>query len=408
MKKLLQVGLGVIAALGGFVDIGNLVFATQAGAKLGLRLLWALALGTLLAMIYAEMSGRVATVAKRPVFTIIRQRFPKKLALATLIASTASNVLTCAAEIGGVALILQLLSDLPYRALVFAVAMAWILVIRFMPFQAIEKLFGYAGLGILVLSVAALKTHPHWHAAAQGLVPHLSAGDPALYWYYAVGLIAATLTPYEVYFYSSGAIEEKWKPSDLIVNKANAILGFGLGGLITAGIIMVAANLFLGPQINPEFINTAALAALIPLGKAALLLALLGMLFSIGGSAIETCFSGAYNIAQYAGWKWGKHLHPLKVQRFTLTWIITLLVAILIAITGFDPITITEYAIIFSVVVMPLTYLPILLVGRDERIMGQYKNKSWNTALGWAAFAIICLVSAAAVPLMIITQRGSS
>lgn len=408
MKKLLQIGLGVVAALGGFVDIGNLVFATQAGAKLGLRLLWALALGTLLAMIYAEMSGRVATVAKRPVFTIIRQRFPKKLALATLIASTASNVLTCAAEIGGVALILQLLSDLPYRALTFAVAMALILIIWLLPFQAIEKLFGYIGLGILVLTVAALKTHPNWHAAAQGLIPHLSAGGgTAVYWYYAIGLIAATLTPYEIYFYASGAIEEKWKPSDLVVNKINALFGFGLGGLITAGIIMVAANLFLGSQINPEFINSAALLALIPLGKAALLLALLGMLFSIGGSAIETCFAGAYNIAQYAGWKWGKHLHPLQVPHFTLTWLITLLVAILIAITGFDPISITEYAIIFSVVVMPLTYLPILLVGRNERIMGKFKNKTWNTALGWVAFVIICLVSVAAIPLMIITQRGS-
>src|SRR3982751_1643675 len=118
MKKFLEIGLGIVAALGGFVDIGDLVFATQSGAKYGLRLLWALALGTLLIMIYAEMSGRVATVAKRPVFTIIRQRFPKKLALTTLAASTMVNILTLAAEIGGVALILQLLSGLPYRALI--------------------------------------------------------------------------------------------------------------------------------------------------------------------------------------------------------------------------------------------------------------------------------------------------
>jgi manganese transport protein len=408
MKKFLEIGLGVVAALGGFVDIGNLVFAAQTGAKLGLRLLWALALGTLLAMIYAEMSGRVATIAKQPVFTIIRQRFPKKLAGATLIASTASNLLMCAAEIGGVALILQLLSDLPYRALVFAVAMALILIIWFLPFQAIEKLFGYIGLGVLALTVAALKTHPHWHAAAQGLIPHLSAGDASLYWYYAVGIIAATLTPYEIYFYSSGAIEERWKPSDLIVNKINAIFGFALGGLATAGIIIVAANLFLGPQINPEFINTPALAALIPFGKAGLLLVLLGMLFSIGGSAIESAFSNAYNISQFTTWKWGKHLHPLQVPRFTVTLLITLLIAILIVITGFDPITITEYAVIFSVLVMPLTYLPILLVAKDKRLMGKYVNKPWNTWLGWLALVIITIVSLAAVPLMIITQRGAS
>jgi Mn2+/Fe2+ NRAMP family transporter len=95
------------------------------------------------------------------------------------------------------------------------------------------------------------------------------------------------------------------------------------------------------------------------------------------------------------------------VPRFTITWIVILIVATLIIMTGFDPITVTEYAVIFSVVVMPLTYLPILLVAKDENIMGRYKNKPWNTALGWIGLAIITLVSLAAIPLMIITQRGS-
>src|SRR4051812_8951005 len=117
MKKLLEVGLGIIAALGGFVDISDLVFASQSGAKFGLRLLWALALGTLVIMVYSEMSARVAAIAKQPVFTIIGQRFPKKLGIAALLASTMVNLLTFAAEVGGVALVLQLLTDLPYRAL---------------------------------------------------------------------------------------------------------------------------------------------------------------------------------------------------------------------------------------------------------------------------------------------------
>lgn len=408
MKKLLEVGLGIIAALGGFVDIGDLVFATQAGAKFGLRLLWALALGTLLIIIYAEMSGRVAAVAKLPVFTIIKNRFPKKISIGVLVASTLVNLLTFAAEVGGAALILQLLTDLPYRALIITVALALILIIWWLPFQAIEKLFGYVGLGLLVLLLAALKTHTGAGDALHGLIPHLT--DPAgtiTYWYYAVGIIAATLMPYEVYFYASGAIEEKWKPGDLIVNKINTILGFVLGGLLVAGIIAVSANLFLDAGIIPEFINTAALAALIPYGKAALLLVLLGMLFSISGAAIETCFAGAYNIAQYYGWRWGKHTHPLKVPRFTLTWLILLLVGTLFILSGFDPISVTEYSVLLSVLIMPFTYLPILLVAKDRNIMGKHANKTWNTALGWIGFVIIVAVSIATIPLMIITQRGS-
>lgn len=409
MKKLLEIGLGIVAALGGFVDVGDLVFSTQSGAKFGLRLLWALALGTFLIILYAEMSGRVATVAKLPVFTIIRRRFPKKLAFPALAASTMVNLLTLAAEIGGVALVLQLLADLPYRALIVMVCLTLMLIIWYLPFQALEKIFGYMGLGLLVLVVAALKTHPDWHAAANGLIPHLSSSTQgaATYWYYAVGIIAATLMPYEVYFYASGAIEEKWKPSDLIVNKINTILGFSLGGLLVAGIVAVSANLFSGPQINPEFINTPALAALIPYGQAGLLLVLLGMLFTISGAAVETCFAGAYNIAQYYGFRWGKHTHPLKAPRFTLVWICMLVAGTLLILTGFDPITVTEYAVIFSVLVMPLTYLAILLAASDQRLMGEHKNKTWNTVLGWIGLAIVSAVSLAAVPLMIVTQRGS-
>ena len=35
MKRLLQITLGILSAIGGFVDIGDLVFNTQAGAKFG-------------------------------------------------------------------------------------------------------------------------------------------------------------------------------------------------------------------------------------------------------------------------------------------------------------------------------------------------------------------------------------
>jgi manganese transport protein len=408
MKKFLEIGLGIIAALGGFVDIGDLVFATQAGAKFGLHLLWALALGTLMIMVYAEMSGRVATVAKLPAFTVIRNRFPKKLDILTLVSSSIVNVMTCAAEIGGVALVLQLLSGLPYRALIAAVFLAMILIIWILPFGTLEKMFGYLGLGLLTLAVVAIKAHPDWSAVGEGFVPHVtgSGSDLLNYAYFAVGIIAATLMPYEVYFYSSGAIEEKWKPSDLIVNKINVILGFALGGLLVAGIIIASAHFFESAQINPQFIHTTALEAVIPFGQAGLLLVLLGMLFSIGGAIVETSFAGAYNLAQYMGWKWGKHLNPLKVPHFTWTWLAILVIAFAIIITGFDPITITEYAVIFSVVVMPLTYWPILITARDERIMGKYKNKPWNNVLAWISFVIIVIVSLAAVPLMIITQRG--
>ena len=62
---------------------------------------------------------------------------------------------------------------------------------------------------MLVFLVAAIHQHPDWGDVAPGFVPSLSGST--LYLYFVVGVFAAALMPYEVHFYSSGAIEEGWK-----------------------------------------------------------------------------------------------------------------------------------------------------------------------------------------------------
>src|SRR5215213_929063 len=99
VRKLFGVALGIIAALGGFVDIGDMVFAAQSGARFGYSLLWALVVGTVGVIVYGEMSGRVAAVGKITVFDRIRRTYPPKLAFVTLLLSIIVNLITCAAEI---------------------------------------------------------------------------------------------------------------------------------------------------------------------------------------------------------------------------------------------------------------------------------------------------------------------
>ena len=56
MKKLLGITLGVMTALGGFVDLGQIVFTLQAGALFGYELLWAIVLGTAAIIVYMAFS----------------------------------------------------------------------------------------------------------------------------------------------------------------------------------------------------------------------------------------------------------------------------------------------------------------------------------------------------------------
>jgi manganese transport protein len=404
VKKVLQLALGIIAAIGGFVDIGELVFNVQAGAAFRYQLLWAVVVGVIGIMVFAEMTGRVAAVSGRPVFDVVRMRMGLSVGLVTLVASLLINLITLAAEVGGVAIVLQLLFDVKVGTVILLGAAGLVLIVYFVPFNGIERIFGYLGCALLVFVVAAVHLGPDWHQVAQGLVP--SWHGSALYAYFVVGVVGAALVPYEVYFYSSGAIEDRWGVKDLGLNRANVVLGFSLGGVLSIALIMVSAQVFAPVQVDPGYLGTTALGAERSFGETGLLLALLGMLFAIGGAAVECAFSGAYTLAQFAGWEWGKYRRPRDAPRFTLAWLIFFALALVIVETGVDPVLLTEYAVIFSVVALPLTYLPVLLIARDRTFMGDHVNGLLANVLGWLYFAILLVVSLAAIPLLLITQGG--
>jgi manganese transport protein len=406
VKKVFSIALGIIAAIGGFVDIGDIVFNVAAGAAFGYQLLWAVVVGVGGIITYAEMCGRVAAVSEKAVFDVVRERLGFTAGLVTLVAGQLVNLLTLAAEIGGVALTLQLLSGLSYRLLLVLAVLALFVVLWAMPFSWIERVFGYGGLCLLVFVVAAIKLHPDWASVAQGFVPSTGTGDSVVYAYYVVGLIGAAMIPYEVYFYSSGAVEERWTPKDLGVNRANVLIGYSLGGLLSFALMISAGALLLPRGIQPDLLGTVGLVAASPIGQVGLILALVGTLFAVSGAAIDSAFSGGYNVAQFFGWEWGKYRHNVGAPRFTIAWIVMLALGFLIVVTGVDPILVTEFSVIFAVVALPLTYLPILLVANDRAYMGRYANGVLANVFGGLYFVIILVIAIVAIPLLIASNMG--
>jgi manganese transport protein len=404
VKIIFKIALGIIAAVGGFLDIGDLVFNTQAGALYRYDLLWAVALGTLGIAAYAEMAGRVAAVSQRPVFDVIRMRLGFGPGLVALIASTLVNVLTVAAELGGLAIVLQLLFDAPFSLFVVLAAIGLVIAVALLPFGGLERIFGYGGLLMLVFVVTAVHQHPDWGAVANGFIPSLS--DSKLYLYFVVGVFAAALMPYEVHFYSSGAIEEGWTEKSLRENRLNAIIGYALGGILAAALVVVSGYLFHPLGVEPNDLGTVALPVQGAFGETGLLLALGGMLFCVGGAAIDSSFSTAYNLAQFLGWEWGRYRGPKKAPRFTVSWLVFLFLAVLIVLTGINPVEITEYSVVFAVVALPMTYLPILLIAGDRSFMGEHVNGRFSSLLGWLYFALIVVLAIAAIPLLLMTNGG--
>ena len=408
----LELTLGIMTAVGGFVDISELVFAAKAGSTFGYALIWVFALGTIGIMVFGEMSGRVAAVAKQPVFNLMRHRLGLKLGLVTLCASLISNLITCAAEVGGTALILNYLTGAPYMLMAVTIVVLLIASIWVLPFKWIERVYGLLGLFMIVFLVALVAIHPPWDKIAGGFVPQvpqgLSTKELLMFAYFGVAILSAVMFPYEVYFYSSGGIEEGWGPKDLLTNRLTCVVGFALGSLLAIAILANSAVLFGPANVDPAVPGTAALEAAIPFGKWGLILALLGMFFAVAGAAVETCLANAYCVSQFFGWIWGRHKKPWEAPRFTLTWIAVFLLALAIILTGIDPMQLVEYAVLFSILVLPLTYLPLLLLAGDKTYMRQHVNGRVARSLGWLYFAIITFAAAAAIPLFILTSGGQA
>jgi Mn2+/Fe2+ NRAMP family transporter len=407
----LELTLGIMTAVGGFVDISELVFAAKAGSQFGYALIWVFALATVGIIVFSEMSGRVAAVAKQPVFSLMRHRLGLKLGLMALAASIISNLITCAAEIGGVALILNYLTGWPYVLMAVAMTVVFIVSIWVLPFEWIERTYGLLGLFMIIFAAALIAIHPPWDQIAGGLVPQvpkgLSTKEMLTFAYFTVAIISAVMFPYEVYFYSSGGIEEGWGPKDMLTNRMTSIIGMGLGSLLAVSILANSAQLFGPANVDPAIPGSAALQAAIPFGKWGLILALMGMFFAVAGAAVETCLANAYSIAQFFGWIWGRHKKPWEAPRFTLTWIALFALALVIVLTGIDVMKLVEFAVLFSILVLPLTYLPLLLLAGDKKYMREHVNGPLAKTLGWLYFAVVTLAATAALPLFILTSGGN-
>jgi Mn2+/Fe2+ NRAMP family transporter len=408
MKRLLGITLGILTAIGGFVDIGDIVANSEIGARFGTALFWVLPVGVVGICVYAEMCGRVAAHSGRPVFDLVRERLGPRVGLANLGGSYLVTMLTLAAEIGGVALAVQLLSGIGYLLWVPAVAVALWLGLWRLRFATLERVFGLAGLALVVLIVALAAGDTPWSQLTdQALHPVPTEGENwNTYWFFAIALFASAMTPYEVFFFSSGGVEEHWTRKDLILARTNVFIGFPLGGLLAFGFMGTAAVFFHPAGMTVSTLGQAVLPAGLVLGKIGLASAILGVFAATFGAAVETGLSSGYTVAQYFGWGWGKYVPPLRAARFHTVVLLSILASVALLLTMIDPIQLTEYTLIFSAVVLPLTYLPILVVANDRDYLGDRVNGKLANVFGVAFLVVIVAAAVAAIPLMIVTGVG--
>lgn len=400
--------LGVLAGIGGFVDAGGVMTSSQAGASFRYALLWTLVPGVIGFAVYADMSGRIVIATGRTTFDVIRDRLGGRLALVPLTATTVVNLLTLVVEIGGMALAVRLLLGLPtvllgVLAIAFLAGLLW-----WARFEWLDNLGALLGLTMLVSVVAMIRLNPDWSAVAGGLLhPDAYTAHPVPgYLFMTVALLGAYMTPYQFDFYSSGAIEQRWRGEDLLTNRISAILGTCFGGIVTLALTVVAAVILFPRHQQVQSLVDASAGTRAALGTAGLVLFALGTFAVSMGAGIETALAGTYTICQFFGWHWGKEQPKRNAPLFNLLLLLELAVALVVVLTGIDPLSLATITMAFAAFALPFTFLPLLIVANDPGYVGEQRNTRAANVVAGLILALLCLVTLTTVPLLIISGGG--
>jgi Mn2+/Fe2+ NRAMP family transporter len=390
VSALVDLLLGIVTSIGGFVEVGSISTSAQAGAEFGFQLLWAIAIAAAMLALLTEMSGRLAMISKRTIAAAVRERFGIHFQAVPLCAEVVLDLLLLTAELGGAAIAIKLLTGVGFQWWVLPAALVVWTILWFSRFSIVEYGIGLLGLVTLSFVLAAWRLGPDAGDLARSFVPSLPAHDGVRYAFLGISIVGATVSPYLLNFYSSGTIEEDVTPGEGWVNTATAYGGTLFGSVVSMGVLVTSAMVIQPLQIRVDSYEQAALMFVPAYGRWAIALFALSLAIGCIGAALEISLNMGYVLSQVFGWSWSANKPRAENARFSFAFTLILMAAAAMAVLGFDPLRLTMISVALTVVVMPLMVLPFLVLMNDTKFV---KNKT-NTVVGNAILAALTVLGA--------------
>ena len=184
--------------------------------------------------------------------------------------------------------------------------------------------------------------------------------------------------------------------------RVDTIVGMIISQVVATFIVIcTAATLFASGHHDIQTAQDAA-RALAPLGPSAVWLFTLGLV-GTGMLAIPTLAgSSAYAISEAAGWRYGlsKPFHSAKHFYLAIAGCIAIGCGMNF-VKSLNPVRALLYSAALNGTIAPILIIVILLICRNQSIMGPYRNGRTSTLLG--GFAVAAMGAAAVLLLLNVT-----
>ena len=385
-----RLGPGMIIAAS-FVGPGTITTATVTGSSYGFALLWTVVFSIVATVVLQEMSARLGVVTREGLGEALRTTFAHPVARAALLllviaAIGIGGASYAGGDTTGTALGLAALTGLPQSVVVVLTGLAVLALLATGSYRSLEALLGLlVVLMSAVFVLTAVLASPDWSALLTGLlVPTIPAGALLS----AVALIGTTVVPYNLFLHAN-LVQEKWSADEptaaaLTEARRDTTVSIAVGGLITVAIMATAAGTLFTEGITAE--SSAAMARQLEpvLGPAAPYVFALGLAAAGFTSAIAGPLGAAYAIASTAGWS-----THLKNRRFQAIWAVVVVIGVLIALTGIEPVAIIVTAQAANGLLLPVVAVALLIVMNRRRLLGTYRNGVAANILGVLVVAVV-------------------
>lgn len=370
-----------------------------AGATTGYSLLW-LSVATLPMTIAVQgMCAKVGLVTRLGLAAVIRRNYPRwvlYLAAALLIIS---NIPIIAADLLGIAAGLNLLfPGVDITLFIAPVALLILLVELYESYDTIESVLKWLTLVFFAYIFAAIMAKPDWLFALHNtLIPHLEWN--ATFLTIAVAVLGTTITPY-LFFWQSAEEVEELHTKHTKASLKDALIDVNAGMLylhaIVFFIILTTAATLYSSGIE---IRTAADAAraLEPLaGSASTFLFAIGLI-GAGALAVPVLTgSTAFVLAETFGWKDGFEKKVRKAPGFYLTLTASMILGVIIALSGIDVIKALVLSQVLAGVIAPILLVILLLICNNRKIMGKHVNGWYFNLFGSITVVLMATIAIAA------------
>ncbi|QQK78029.1 Nramp family divalent metal transporter [Salicibibacter cibarius] len=386
ISKLKVIGPGAIIAAS-FIGPGTVSTATEAGASFGYALLWAVLFSIVTTMILQGMASKIGIVTGSGLGEAIRDQFKRPVLKYITVTVVGVSIATgCAAymagDLTGGALGLTLITGIPQNYIA-PVLGTIILVLGLMgTYKVFEKiLIVLVGIMSITFITTMVVVQPDVLAIFEGaFTPSIPSGSIVI----IVALIGTTVVPYNLFLHASSAHERWNSPADLKKSRLDILITIGIGGLITAAVLITSAAVMRGTDVTG--IEQLAVALEPTLGEWATVFISIGLLAAGFSSALAASMGAAYTIGGVANWGTG-----FDNPRFKMVFIIVISIGVITSATGFEPLELILFAQALNGLILPIIAIFLLIVVNNKNLLGQYVNSIKLNIIGGL---IVLIVSA--------------